>query len=241
MCAAVCKCGVDYTIVRWIIATLEGLLAAATLVAFSKRVAASRGCPQGDVLLLLVWCLLVAGLIATLSGGGIYTQGYVDDICLLAVGKFSSTVSGLKQWALHTVEMWCDKGRLLVNPNRTGLIVFTRKRKLPGYFESYFFGVTLHCCMLVRYLGVVLNSWLTWREHVDVKVRKAHNMLYACRRGCGVIWGLRPKVVHWLYISIITPSIIFASLVWWPGCQMASAKKRLSMLMDNGCDVHHFY
>jgi hypothetical protein len=63
---------------------------------------------------------------------------------------------------------------------------------------------------------------------VDVKVRKAHNLLWACRRACGEMWGLRPKVVHWLYVSIIQPSITFTSLVWWPGCQMAGVKKTLS-------------
>ena len=48
-------------------------------------------------------------------------------------------------------------------------------------------------------------------------------------------WGLRPRVVHWPYISIIRPSITFASLVWWPGCQMASAKKKLSRIQRLAC------
>ena len=34
----------------------------------------------------------------------------------------------------------------------------------------------------VTYLGVILDSQLTWREHVDVKTRKAHNLLWVCRR-----------------------------------------------------------
>ena len=61
---------------------------------------------------------------------------------------------------------------------------------------------------------------------MDVKVREAHNMLWAC----DAMWGLRNKVVHWLYISIIQPSITFASLVWWPDCQTAGAKKTLSKI-----------
>ena len=47
--------------------------------------------------------------------------------------------------------------------------------------------------------------------------------------------GLRPRVVQWFYISIIRPSVTFASLVWWPGNQMASAKKKLSRIQRLAC------
>jgi hypothetical protein len=45
MCGALIKHGVDYTIIRWIRATLEGRLAAATLGGSSRDVEVSRGCP----------------------------------------------------------------------------------------------------------------------------------------------------------------------------------------------------
>jgi hypothetical protein len=141
------------------------------------------------------------------------------------VGKFPNTVSGLVQCALLTIETWCNEVRLLVNPDMTGLVAFTRKRKLPGFFEPQFFGVKVSLLGSVKYLMVILDSRLILGEHVDVKTRKAHNLLWACRGACGARCGLRPKVVHWLYVAIIRTTISFASLVWWPGCQMASAKK----------------
>jgi hypothetical protein len=85
--------------------------------------------------------------------------------------------------------------------------------------------------MLVKYLGVILDSWLAWREHVDVRVRKAQNLLWAC----GGAWDLGPRVVHWLYVSVTMPSVTFASLVWWPGCQTASAKEKLSRIQIMAC------
>ena len=72
-----------------------------------------------------------------------YAQGYADDVCLLAVGKFPNTVSGLIQWALGTVEAWCDELGLSVNPDKTGLVAFTKKRKLPSFFEPRLFGRVL--------------------------------------------------------------------------------------------------
>jgi hypothetical protein len=103
MCAALAKHGVDYTIIRRIRATLVGRLATATLGGFSSSVGVSRSCPQGGVLSPLLWCLVVDELITRLNGCGVHTQRYADDICLLAVGKFPNTVSGLVEWALHTV------------------------------------------------------------------------------------------------------------------------------------------
>jgi hypothetical protein len=47
MCAALARHGVDYTIIRWIRATLEGRLTTATLGGHSGSVTVSRGCPQG--------------------------------------------------------------------------------------------------------------------------------------------------------------------------------------------------
>jgi hypothetical protein len=167
-------------------------------------------------------------LLARLSGNGVFIQGYADDPCLLAVGKFPNTVSVLIQWALLTVETWCNEVRLLVNPVTTGLVAFTRKRKLTGFFETQFFGIKLSLSGSVKYLGVILDFRLTWRQHVDVTMRKAHSLLWPCRRACGARWGLISQVVHWLYVAIVRPTISFASLVWWPGCQTASAKKKLS-------------
>jgi hypothetical protein len=175
MCDALVRHGSKYTIVWWIRATLEGRVAVATLNGFSVGLAISRGCPQGGVLSPLLWCLVVDDLITRLSGGSVFIQGYADDICLLAVGKFPNTVSGLMQWALLTIQTWCNEVGLSVNPDKTGLIAFTRKRKLQGFFEPQFFGVKLSLSESVKYLGVILDSRLTWREHVEVKVRKAHN------------------------------------------------------------------
>jgi len=68
-----------------------------------------------------------------------------------------------------------------------------------------------------------------------LKLRKAHNLLWACTKACGVTKGLRPRVALWFYVYIIRPSLTFASLVWWPGCPMASAKKKPSRVQRHAC------
>jgi hypothetical protein len=103
VCVALIGRGVSSTIVWWLKATLEGRQATAALNDTFIRVAVSKGSPQGGMFSSLLWCLFDY-LIARLIVGGVYCQGYADDICLLAVGKFPNTMSELIQRAIHTVE-----------------------------------------------------------------------------------------------------------------------------------------
>jgi hypothetical protein len=65
---------------------------------------------------------------------------------------------------------------------------------------------------------------------VDVKVRKVHNLLWAC----GETWGLTLKAVHWLcfYHSAVHHFCILRMVA---GCQMAGAKKTLSRIQRLVC------
>ena len=55
----------------------------------------------------------------------------METTCLLVMGKFPDTVSGLMQWALSIIEIRCNEVGLSVNPDKTGLVAFTRK-ETPG-------------------------------------------------------------------------------------------------------------
>jgi len=99
MCAALVRHGVGYNTVWWIRPTMEGRLATATLNGSFIMAVVSRGCPQGGVLPPLLWCLNVDDMMAKLNWGGVHTQSYADDICLLVVAKFPNMVSGLMKWA----------------------------------------------------------------------------------------------------------------------------------------------
>jgi len=90
MCAALAQHGVYYTIVRLFRAALEGPLATAKLGGFFRSVLMSRGCPVLSSPLLC--CLVINKLLARLNEVGVCTQVYVNDLCVLAVGKFPSTV-----------------------------------------------------------------------------------------------------------------------------------------------------
>lgn len=62
----------------------------ATLFEETLEMAATRGCPQGRVLPLKLWSLVVDVLLQKLNKSVYYAAGYVDNVTTLIIGKSPS-------------------------------------------------------------------------------------------------------------------------------------------------------
>ena len=131
-----------------------------------------RDCPQGGVLSLILWSLIVDELLDRVHFLGIKCLGYADDITIVVRGKFPNTVTDLMGSALKKVEKWCLEVGLSVNPDKTHLVPFTRKKTV-GFKKLKFFGKNLVFSNEVKYLGVIFDKTLTWNAHLKYCTTKA--------------------------------------------------------------------
>jgi hypothetical protein len=139
---------------------LESRNIKATLTGETLEAAAFRGCPQGGVLSTLMQSLVVDDLLCEFNHRGYYTVGYAD-IAIIINGKFSRTVSEVLQRALHTIQQWCERTKLFINPNKTVVIPFTRRRDLKVLKEPALFGEKIQISSELKYLGITLDKGLT--------------------------------------------------------------------------------
>jgi hypothetical protein len=82
---------------------LESRNISATLSGETLGATAAGGCPQGGVLPLLLWSLVVDNL-WELNNNGYYIVHYADNRAILIFEKFLQTVSEVLQRALCTVQ-----------------------------------------------------------------------------------------------------------------------------------------
>ena len=87
------------------------------------------GCPQEGVLSPLLWSLVVVELLHQLSRQGYHPIGYADDILIIVRGQLLEVLFGVMQQALGIVDTCCRKPGLSANPNKTHVVVFTRRYK----------------------------------------------------------------------------------------------------------------
>ena len=68
-----------------------------------------------------------------------------------------------------------------------------------------------------KFLGVTLDSKLSWNEHIEQKCKKAKSILMLCRRAIGPCWGFTPMTMRWIYTAVVRPTITYAAMTWING------------------------
>lgn len=235
------KRDIDPAIRNWIINMLKDREISAKIGRTKVSVTASKGCPQGGVLSPLLWSLVVDELIAELNEEGIHTIGYADDLAITIRGPHKDTIHSLMEYYLNRIQAWCSGHGLSVNPAKTIIVPFHTGRSfdLPQ--------IKFHNCPPipyseeVTYLGIKLDRKLSWIPHLQCTIAKARRALWACRSMAGANWGTSPKMMLYIYSTMIRPIITYGCFIWWPvitlniGVDLCTKMQRTASLMITGC------
>ena len=216
-------------ITRWIIFMLKSRTISTELGGTIKSIKATRGCPQGGVLSPLLWTLVIDELLHKLNNLGFHTQGYADDLVVYVLGWHEETISDRMQQALTIINKWCTEKGLSINPSKTTLVPFTRRRNINLKCPTLN-GTTLQLSTEANYLGVSLDKTLTWNSHIERVTSKATRAFFACTRLFGKTWGLNPRMTFWTFTTVVKPIVTYASLAWWPKVKQRKAVSELNKL-----------
>jgi hypothetical protein len=115
------------------------------------------------------------------------------------------------------------------------IVPFTRKRDLRGLKESTLSGHTLQLTTVVKYLGLILDKGLIWKEQLKNVMKKAYRAFWTCTGTFGKTWGLKPRVVFWIYTMVIRPVLTCGSMVWWPRVRYNVSRTELSKIQRLAC------
>ena len=106
---------------------------------------------------------------------------------------------------------WLCINRLSLNISKTNFIIFhaVNKPKIP--VTILIDNKSIDEVMYVKYLGILIDSQLSFRYHIDELTKKIS-------RGIGVLYKLRPfvttKILTNIYYAIIYPFLLYGITVW---------------------------
>jgi hypothetical protein len=136
---------------------------------------------------------------------------------------------------MNVVDNWTAKEGLSSSPHKTAVIPFTNRMKLEGLGPLILRGKQLQMLDEVKYLGVTLDSKLSWNQYLQKITSKAQTTFAVIRCTCGTKWGLRPNMVLWLYTRVVRPSIYYGAVVWWSKAKQKTTKNQLGRIQRTAC------
>ncbi|XP_071572363.1 uncharacterized protein [Temnothorax nylanderi] len=121
----------------------------------------------------------------------------------------------------------------MVNPSKTNIMIFTRKYK-PEPIEPFkLWGKVIPFTTSVKYLGLFIDTKLSWKIHLAESREKFYSCMWMCRRAMSKSWGIKASIALWLYRAVLLPRLLYASVIWWPRARKVEAKNLLKSLQGS--------
>ena len=132
--------------------------------------------------------------------------GYADDLVVYCRNNNVQSLIDDIELAGKSITHWCNNNGMELSASKSVLVLFSRRYKLPQVTIE-FNGEALHRSNTVKYLGMIFDTKLNWRQHIDVNVSKARRRLNFMRAISGKSWGAHPQTQLVLYKTIIRPHL----------------------------------
>ena len=189
----------------------------------SQDIHINNGIGQGDLLSMVLYQFYNTDILDTPNGANEAAVAYVDDTILIATAKtFAETHNMLTDMMKRQggAMEWAKTHNSTFELMKLVLIDFTHQSKKVERKTLKLEEVEIAPMPSTRYLGVLLDQNLNWKEQEANAVKKGTIWTAQIRRAVRSEWGLTPKHAKRLYTSITIPRTFYAIDVWCPppGC-----------------------
>ncbi|XP_042908355.1 uncharacterized protein [Parasteatoda tepidariorum] len=196
---------------------------------FSDLFVQAEGVPQGSVLSVILFITHVS-LILNILPPDVFGSLYVDDLNVSSSDSDMRVIERQLQLAVNKISKWCEQNGHTLSPTKSSCIHFCRLRRLHNDPVISNHNVNIPIVSETKYLGVILDSKLTFLPHIRYLRKRCEKTLNVLRVLSNTFWGADRIALIRIYKALILSRIDYACAVY--GTATASNLK----LLDT---VHH--
>jgi ribonuclease HI len=208
---------IDERTIKWIGSFLRPRFTTLSIDGFtSEPYKLETGEPQGSNLSPILYLFYNADLIEKCGElDDTATTGFIDDVAILTWADSTKETCKKLQEALHIAEQWAATHASIFAPDKFQLTHFTRTRTRIDVEEPLLtrWG-TIEPKKTCKYLGLIMDSTLTWKQHIDEIQRKVTKTVNALSSLGGSTWGVTMREMRKIYKGVAVPQMMYACSAW---------------------------
>ena len=144
------------------------------------------GVPQGSVLSLILFNILMADFPTPIADEGIELATFADDIAFYTTSESPEEARGRLQSYIYRIEKWAHLWKLRFSVDKCAAMIITRCRRYVGNLCLTLEASPIGEVERFKFLGVTVNSRLTWTDQIN-------NLTHSINRSANIISLLTAK------------------------------------------------
>ena len=110
---------------------------------------------------------------------------------------------------------WAKDNKITFNEQKSKVIVVTRKKRRENtYVSIYLNNKPLEQVNNIKYLGIIIDSKLNFREHIIHTSSKCSTLIHTLAKSAKLSWGLKHAALNNIYQGAILPLMLYGAPVW---------------------------
>ena len=151
--------------------------------------------------------------------------------------KSRTKIQQLLQNEVNEANKWFGQNKLTLNINKCNVLIISNKNIVDS-IDIFINGVKLPFVKSAKYLGVEIDSKLSWSNHIDGLCKKLSSQLYILRR---LKQTLPTDDINCVYYAIFQSIIDFCITVWGSAaqkylCKIQKFQNRAARLLAQNFD-----
>lgn len=173
---------------------------------------ASKGTMQGATLSPLLYNLYTSEICKYVNTSNVNILQFADDLVLYSVNyNVDIAVNNVNIALGQLYKYYMEELDLKINPSKSSVLIFSKDT--PTVQVNYN-NVNIPVVTNHKFLGVVLDTKLSFEQHIKYISKNALKGLNVIRCLAGVSWGADPKTLSMLYKSIVRSHFDYSCLAY---------------------------